>query len=89
MVRCDPAAKRPFDLMDFPQFSWVERRNAVLRHEDAQLVPRVNAPRLGAGLDQRGFGGLVRLGHRRGYVFAAFAILLALTGNHPSDPSVS
>jgi hypothetical protein len=45
--------------MDFPQFSWRERRDAVLRHEDAQLVLRVDAPRLGAGFLQRGLGGLV------------------------------
>ena len=58
IVRCDPAAKRPFDLMDFPQFSWRERRNAVRFAERLQLVFRVDAPRFGAGLNQSRLSGL-------------------------------
>src|SRR5256885_1659620 len=44
MLRCDPAAKRAVDLMDFPQFSGRERRNAILGHENAQLILGVDAP---------------------------------------------
>jgi hypothetical protein len=36
-----------------------ERLDAVLRHEDLQLGARVNAPRLCASFNERGFGVLV------------------------------
>ena len=44
--------------MDFAQFGERERRNAVLLHQDAQLVPCVELPR-SAGFDQRAACGLV------------------------------
>ena len=46
--------------MDFAQFSVREWRDAVLLAEDPQFVASVDAPLLGAGLDQRSVCGLIR-----------------------------
>ena len=47
------------DVVDLAKFCRRERRNAVLHAERLQFIPGVDAPLIGSGFDQRGFGGLV------------------------------
>ena len=48
----DSSVERPFDLMEFAQFDDRERRNAVLRHENAQFVACVDRERIRACVNQ-------------------------------------
>ncbi len=52
LLTCDPRRERAFDFMHLAQLGVRKRRDAVLRHENVQLVLRVNPRGFCASLNQ-------------------------------------
>src|SRR6516162_9113186 len=56
---CNPRVEGSFDIVNLSELVIREGRNTVLRHQNLQFVEGINAPRLCASFNERGFGVLI------------------------------